>query len=323
MAFSYHTHARVNLLGNPSDIYYGIVASSTVKNLGVKGIIKESQINEYTINGIHDEGLNTLINSSISFLRQKGFKINPIEFSVRSNIPKQGGLAGSSAIIINLLYCLNEIFQLSLSKRLIAHYSTIIEHEVIGITAGPSDRFIITLGGVKYMDFTSKNYKNYLIEDLDLNNIPLWIGIRSKNISSGDVHRFPYQVYSENSDLQKVIINLKKCAIFGKKAIEEEDLQELGKLMNENRKLTNLYGTFGTPSKDVVLQRKIDEEILDFCDVNEVLGAKLGGSSGSIVILSEEKPEFLIDFKPKKESIQLISSESLGCQIDQIIKLKP
>ncbi|MFX1534011.1 MAG: mevalonate kinase [Promethearchaeota archaeon] len=322
MSFSFHTKGRVNLLGNPSDIYYGIVISSTIENLGVKGTIKESEIKNYTINGTYDEGLNTLVNNSIVFLKQKGLKINPFTFSVNSNIPKQAGLAGSSAIIINLLNCLNKLYQCGLDQRTIAQYVTVIEHEVIGITAGPADRFIITLGGTKYMDFTSKDYKKYLIEDLDLKSLPLWIGIRTKDISSGDVHRFPYQAYPKNFELQQVIKRIMKCAVLGKKAVEEEDIQSLGKILNKNQKLTNLYGTFGNPNKNVQLQRKIDEEILNFCNENGTIGAKLGGSSGSLIILSEERPEFLFDFKPSRELRRNLTYDSSYPEISEIIRLK-
>ncbi|MFX0063308.1 MAG: mevalonate kinase, partial [Candidatus Hermodarchaeota archaeon] len=304
------------------DIYYGIVISSTIENLGVKGTIKESEIDNYTINGMYDKGLNTLVTNSIMFLKQKGLKINPFTFSISSNIPKQAGLAGSSAIIINLLNCLNKLYQYGLDQRTIAHYVTVIEHEVIGITAGPADRFVIALGGTKYMDFTSKDYKKYLIEDLDLKSMPLWIGIRTKDISSGDVHRFPYQVYPKNIELQQVIKRIMKCAVLGKTAIEEENIRLLGKILNKHQRLSNLYGTFGNPNKNVQLQRRIDEEILNFCNENGTIGAKLGGSSGSLIILNEEKPVFLFDFKPSQELKRNCTYDSSYPEISEIIKLK-
>ncbi|MFX1251394.1 MAG: mevalonate kinase [Promethearchaeota archaeon] len=322
MSFSFHSSARVNLLGNPSDIFYGIVISSTIENLGVNGTIKESEIDDYTINGTYDKELNTLVTNSVKFLKQKGLKINPFTYSVNSNIPKQAGLAGSSAIIINLLNCLNKLYEYGLDQRTIAHYVTIIEHEVIGITAGPADRFVITLGGTKYMDFTSKDYKKYLIEDVDLKSLPLWIGIRTKNISSGDIHKFPYEAYPRNIELQQVIKRIMNCAVLGKKAIEEGDIQSLGNVMNKNQTLTNLYGTFGNPNKNVVLQRRIDEEILSFCNENGVIGAKLGGSSGSLIILSEEKPEFLFDFKPSQKLKKDCTYDASYPEISEIIKLK-
>ncbi|MFX0090641.1 MAG: mevalonate kinase [Candidatus Hodarchaeota archaeon] len=323
MSFEFYTNARVNLLGNPSDIYYGITVSSTIESLRVKGTIKKSEFKEYIINGFYDEGFNTLINSSVMFLEQKEFKIRPFTFAVATDIPKQAGLAGSSAIIINLLNCLNKLYQYNLDRRTIAHYATIIEHEVIGLTAGPSDRFIITYGGAKFMDYTCKDYRNYLIEDLDLKSIPLWVGIRTKNISSGDIHKFPYRAYPENVELQEVVENLKKCGVLGKEAIENNDIQLLGKLMNKNQKLTNVYGTFGNPDKNVQLQRRIDKEILNFCNDNGIIGAKLVGSSGSIIILSEEKPEFLFDFNPSKELNKELPYDSSEPQISEIVRLKP
>ena len=76
----------------------------------------------------------------------------------------------------------------------------------------------------------------------------------------------------------------------------------------------------------MILQREIDQEILNFCNINNVIGAKLGGSSGSLIILNEEKPNFLLDFilseKLQKELKQFDANPSKN-QIFQVLKLVP
>ncbi|MBA7696418.1 hypothetical protein ES703_105065 [subsurface metagenome] len=76
----------------------------------------------------------------------------------------------------------------------------------------------------------------------------------------------------------------------------------------------------------MILQREIDQEILNFCNINNVIGAKLGGSSGSLIILSEEKPNFLLDFilseKLQKKMKQFDANPSEN-QIFQVLKLEP
>ncbi len=264
--------------------------------------------------------------SSLILLSKKGFNVENFSFKIKTNIPVQGGLSGSTAIIVNLFKSLNKLFSLKLNLRTIAHYTRLVEHEIIGNTAGPQDCFVDTFGGVKYMDFSSNDYRNYIIEDLNIKDIPFYIGVRSKNISSGDIHRFPFLAYPTNSSLIKIVNKIRNCAIRGKEAIINEDLKLIGKLMNENQKLTQTYGRYGNPTENVILQREIDQEILNFVNINNVIGAKLGGSSGSLIILSEEKPYFLLDFilsEKLQKKIKKFDRNPIENQINQVLKLVP
>ena len=92
--------------------------------------------------------------------------------------------------------------------------------------------------------------------------------------------------------------------------------------MNENQQLTSLYGKYGKPNRGVLLQRKIDEEIFELCKQHDIYGVKLAGSSCSVVVLSEENPEFLLDFKPSKELSQHFNEDLRGHQISSVIRLK-
>ena len=176
------------------------------------------------------------------------------------------------------------------------------------------------------MDFSSGKYKRYILEDIDISDIPFYVGVRTKNVSSGDIHKYPFEAYPNSPELEAIVDKIGNCAIEGKEAILNKDLKKIGELMNSNQKLTQHYGKFGNPMENVILQRKIDQEILDYCNEHKVIGAKLGGSSGSIIILDEEKPDFLLDFKPNPILIKELAkfdSKPTENQINQVIKLKP
>ncbi|UCG68044.1 MAG: hypothetical protein JSV09_09400, partial [Thermoplasmata archaeon] len=51
-------------------------------------------------------------------------------------------------------------------------------------------------------------------------------------------------------------------------------------------------------------------------------GAKLTGSSGSVIVLCDEKPDFLLDYTPSKELEQQLSEDLHGSQISSVIRLK-
>ena len=316
------TNARAGILGNPSDIYRGIIIASTIDDFFVKGSVEYSDRTEFRINNALDTELNQMGIKTLGFLEKHNIEIPPLSFSISSNIPKYAGLAGSAAIILNILLLLNDFLNLDLDFKTLAQFATLIEHEEMGIVAGPLDRFVITYGGAQYMDFTDPDFRNYEIIAMDLNSLPFWIGVRGKNVSSGDMHRFAYHEYPHNLALQEIIEKMKQIAIKGKKLIEDHDLIQLGQLMNENQHLTSLYGRYGNPNRKVVLQREVDEEIFTLCKQHGSYGVKLAGSSGAVIILSEEKPEFLLDFKPSKELSQHGKTDLQGPLISSVIPLR-
>ncbi|TFG12854.1 MAG: hypothetical protein EU531_10190, partial [Promethearchaeota archaeon] len=87
------------------------------------------------------------------------FLTRNIEIGIISTIPKQSGLGGSASIILGLLYGLVYYFELiekkptwfkaqfPINKDIIAEIATKVEDEDLKITAGYSDRYIISRGG--------------------------------------------------------------------------------------------------------------------------------------------------------------------------------
>ena len=76
-------------------------------------------------------------------------------FSVRyqSNIPRQVGLAGSSAIIVATLRCLMEFYGVEIPRQVQPSLALSVETEELGIAAGLQDRVIQVYEGLVYMDF--------------------------------------------------------------------------------------------------------------------------------------------------------------------------
>jgi galactokinase/mevalonate kinase-like predicted kinase len=274
------------------------------------------------MNNSVDSELNQMGIKTLEFLKKHNIEIPSLSFLISSNIPKYAGLAGSAAIILNILLLLTDYLKLNLDFKTLAQFATLIEHEEMGIVAGPLDRFVITYGGAQYMDFTDPDYMKYEITAIDIDSLPFWIGVRSKNVNSGDMHRFAYNEYPHNPKLQEIVKRMKKIAIEGKELIEDRDVEQVGHLMNENQRLTSLYGKYGNPNKNVLLQREIDEEIFGLCRQHDTYGVKLAGSSGAIVVLSDEKPEFLLDFQPSNRINQQLDDDLQGRQVSSVVRLK-
>ena len=96
-------------------------------------------------------------------LKPRGFTIK-----YSTTIPRQVGLAGSSALIIALLKALIDFYEiLCIPLPMQANIALKAEHEELNISAGHQDRVVQTYGGLVYMDFDkrlmeTRGYGEYL-----------------------------------------------------------------------------------------------------------------------------------------------------------------
>ena len=76
-------------------------------------------------------------------------------FSVRyeTNIPRQVGLAGSSALIVATLRCLMEFYRMGIPREAQPTLVLSVEKDELGIAGGLQDRVIQVYEGLVYMDF--------------------------------------------------------------------------------------------------------------------------------------------------------------------------
>jgi glucuronokinase len=77
------------------------------------------------------------------------------QFSIRyqTTIPRQVGLAGSSAIIVATLRALMEFYEVTLPLEAQPTFVLMVEQAELGITVGLQDRVIQVYEGLVYMDF--------------------------------------------------------------------------------------------------------------------------------------------------------------------------
>jgi glucuronokinase len=87
-------------------------------------------------------------------------------FSIRyeSNVPRQVGLAGSSAIIVATLRALMEFYHVAIPLDVQPSLVLSVETDELGIAAGLQDRVVQVYGGVVYMDFS----RDSMVEKEDL-----------------------------------------------------------------------------------------------------------------------------------------------------------
>ncbi len=139
-------HARAGLLGNPSDVYGGKAIAVSICNFAARVSLEPATT--FAIDADPD---------AVGLLRAAvgRFPAPPPDAVVRmtTDVPRQVGLAGSSAIIVAALRALERWHRRTLPPAELAERALAAEAEDLGITAGPMDRVIQAYEGALLMDF--------------------------------------------------------------------------------------------------------------------------------------------------------------------------
>ena len=257
-------HARVGLVGNPSDGYYGKTIAVILRNFAAEITLYETP--ELTIVPgqedtptyaspaalAEDVGLNgyyggvRLVKATISrfarkFLADRNADELP-NFTIRykTNIPRQVGLAGSSAIITATTRALSEFYGVEMDKQAMPTFVLEVETNELHIAAGLQDRVIQTYEGAVYMDFdreTVERTGHGLYEPLDTSLLPpLFVAYRTDVAELSTVTHSDLRTRFEMGD-SAVVDGMAECADLAKQAREllaGGRGTEMGELLDRN-----------------------------------------------------------------------------------------
>jgi glucuronokinase len=169
--------ARAGLLGNPSDGYHGKTISFSVRNFFAEVVLYEwdsvdivlAEDDRARFSSVYDLAkdvrlhgyyggirlIKATIKRFVDYCQARGIRLHDRNFSVRyqTTIPRQVGLAGSSAIIVATLRCLMEFYGVEIPIEAQPTFVLAIEQEELHISAGLQDRVIQVYEGLVYMDF--------------------------------------------------------------------------------------------------------------------------------------------------------------------------
>jgi glucuronokinase len=295
-------YSRAGLLGNPSDGYFGKTISICVRNFSAyvslfqtpKLIIEPASEDTNVFNNIHElvdsvsllgyYGGTRLIKAAIKrfdqYCRENGINLKSKNFTVRyhSNIPRQVGLAGSSAIITAAIRALMQFYEVNIPIRILPGVVLSAETDELGIVAGLQDRVVQAYEGCVYMDFNREFMEKNIhgqYERIDPKLLPsLYIAYKTDlGEESGKVHNTVHARFKHGDPLVLETLNrIGELALEGKQALQENDIPKLNQLINEN---------FDLRSKIMPIS-KLNHELIQTarqCGAS----AKFTGSGGSII----------------------------------------
>ncbi|KAL3640097.1 Glucuronokinase 1 [Castilleja foliolosa] len=309
----HRAYARVGFLGNPSDVYNGRTISFSLGNFWASVRLEPSENLSILPHPVHDLVQFDSLPHLVSRLQSDGYyggvrllmaicrifhnycKDNGIhlhdgnfKLSYDTNIPRQTGLSGSSAIVCAALSCLLDFYQVRHLIKVEVRPNLILEAEKeLGIVAGLQDRVAQVYGGLVYMDFNKKymdefGHGDYILMDIDLLP-PLYLIYAENPSDSGKVHSTVRQRWLNG---EKFIISsmeeVAKIALEGRAALIEKDNEKLASLMNRNFDLRRQM--FGDDA--------LGDVNIEMVEVARQVGAasKFTGSGGAVVVFCPQGP---------------------------------
>ena len=253
-----HAYARAALLGNPSDGFGGRTLAVAIPAMAARVTL--------------DAGSGTaLIDAAIArFNRTAGTSV-PAGGTLRTTIPREVGLGGSSAIVIATLRALCAQTGFELGADELATMALAVETDDLGIAAGPQDRFVQAHEGLLYMDFAA----GARCEPLDPALLPpLFVAYaRDGAAPSAGVHGDLRQRFDSGEErARSLLARIAALAERGRDALFAGRGVELGELMRRNFEL-----------RAELLE--LDPRHMRMIEVARELGAaaNYAGSGGSIV----------------------------------------
>ena len=259
--------ARAGLLGNPSDGYHGKTIAFSVRNYWAEVVLYEWDAVEIVLanddrakfDSVHELArdvrlhgyyggirlIKATIKRFVEHCQARSLTLHDRKFSIRyeTTIPRQVGLAGSSAIIVATLRCLMEFYRIELPLELQPMFVLLVEQEELGITVGLQDRVIQVYEGLVYMDFDPicehivDGIKCYRYEPLDPALLPpLYLAHHETLGEPTEIFHNNIRERFRSGDAQVVTAMrlVAQLAAEGRDALLAHDVERLANLINRN-----------------------------------------------------------------------------------------
>jgi glucuronokinase len=317
--------ARAGLLGNPSDGYFGKTISISVRNFGARISLYETPelciqpqkqdmmlykniydlYESIELHGYYggDRLIKAAIKKFLEYCEKNDIRFEYRNFTIRyqSNIPRQVGLAGSSAIITATFRALMAFYNVKISKEILPTLILETETDELRINAGLQDRVIQVYEGCVYMDFDkeyleSKNHGKY--QPLNPNLLPkLYIAYKTElsKVSGQVLGNIKARYDSGEPQVVDTLHAIGKLALEGKKALQSGDINKLNQLIDKNFDLR----------KEIM---HITDDNLDLVQTARACGAsaKFAGSGGTIIGIYKDDEmlnHLIVEMKKRKARV--------------------
>jgi glucuronokinase len=259
--------ARAGLVGNPSDGYNGQTLSLIVRNFHAEVVLYEWEevevvpadedhsrfpsvrdlVSDVKLHGYYGgiRLVKAAIKRFVEYCDQTGQTLHSRNFSIRysSTIPRQVGLAGSSAIVVATVRALTEFYGIRIPERVQPSLVLSVETGELGIIAGLQDRVIQVYEGLVAMDFSREamseecGYPCGAYERIEPDLLPpLYLAYSTAASEPTEVfhNRLRIRFDQGEPDVVAAMHKFARLADEARQALRNSDARRFSELMNEN-----------------------------------------------------------------------------------------
>ena len=321
---------RINIIGEHTDYNDGFVFPAAV-NKGIVAAIQKSNSNtslvyavdkdeilKFNTNNIkpYSEGSwQNYILGVVAEIQNRNKTIGNFNIAFGGDIPGGAGMSSSAALENSVVFGLNKLFNLELSKTEMVQISQKAEHNYAGVKCGIMDQYA-SMFGIKNnallldcrtvqsipfeIDFKdheliliNTNVKHSLSDSAyndrrsACENIAALLGIKAlRDASEDDLAGIKDKVTAKNYQKALYVIQENERVIKASKAIQEDELETLGELIYESHSgLQNQYKVSCDELDFLVNQAKLNGHVLGA----RMMGGGFGGCTINLIKKSESE----------------------------------
>ncbi|GAA3611605.1 galactokinase [Flavivirga amylovorans] len=321
---------RINIIGEHTDYNDGFVFPAAVD----KGIAAALQKSDDNVSKAYALDMDSLVEFELDKLKpsaegswenylfgviaeiqNRNKVIGNFNIVFKGDIPEGAGMSSSAALENSIVFGLNELFDLGLTKHEMILISQKAEHNYVGVKCGIMDQYASMFGitdNALLLDCRTVESKPYEIDfkdhDLILINtnvkhslsdsayndrrsacesIAELLGIKAlRDATEADLEIIKDKVTPENYQKALYVIQENDRAVKASKAIEENDLKTLGALIFQSHNgLQHQYKVSCDELDFLVDQAKASDHVLGA----RMMGGGFGGCTINLVAKSEAK----------------------------------
>lgn len=257
-------YARAGLVGNPSDGYFGKTISISIRDFAARIVIYDwptleilpSEADHVRFDSLAElaedvrrngyYGALRLVTASLKkfhdYIVESKIDLPERNFTIRyeTDVPRQVGLAGSSAIITATFRALSRFYDLDIPREIMPNWILATERDELNIMAGLQDRVCQVYEGLVYMDFDRSAMERQghgIYRELDPALLPpLYLAYQAElSEMSGVVHNDLRERWNRNDP--EVVAAMREFATLTDRfrgALEAGRHQELGEIIDAN-----------------------------------------------------------------------------------------
>ncbi len=288
--FRISSPGRINLIGEHTDYSFGYVMPMAVNLYTFFDAIINEKVNIYSENlkdwckfdplKIYKKNDWTdYIRGIYNTLLKRGFNIGGCKGKIYGNLPMGTGLSSSASFELAILYFLNLVYSLNLSRLDMIKIAKYSENNFVGVPCGIMDQFAVAMGKMQhtiFLDTETMEYEYIKIPE-DIKFLVFYTGIKRELAKSG---------YIERRKMMDEVLN-----ITGKKSSKYITMKDISKLPEIYKKRVG----YVIRENDRVLKARDALKSGNLKDFGEILTDSHWDISRNYEVSSEEL-DFFVNF---------------------------